>query len=124
MVNKSNFVTLDRPLPNPRSHLTLALATLLHMFTHAYGVMLVPLYLDMARNLGLSGVKAAALIVTVYGVTYSSLSFAGGMLADRHDRRLLLGIGLLGNALAVTLMGFTHLYAVLLLLSVIAGAFG
>src|SRR5258708_10679304 len=46
------------------------------------------------------------------------------MPADRHDRRLLLGIGLLGNALAVTLMGFTHAYAVLLLLSVIAGAFG
>src|SRR5947207_1961004 len=93
-----------------RRHTTLALATLLHTFTHAYGVMLVPLYLMLAADLHLAGVKAAALLVTVYGVTYSILSFGAGVLADRHDRRLLLGLGLVGNALAVMLMGFTHQY--------------
>jgi MFS family permease len=94
------------------------------MFTHAYGTMLVPLYLLMRADLRLGGVKAAALIVTVYGVTYSILSYKTGVLADRHDRRTLLGIGLLGNALAITLMGFTHQYALLLGLAVIGGMFG
>src|SRR5438105_14564488 len=115
---------LPTRLPNFRSHLTLALATMLHLFTHAYGTMLVPLYLLVRADLHLGGVKAVALIVTVYGIAYSSLSFAAGVLADRHDRRMLLGIGLLGNAIAITLMGFTHQYALLLGLSAMAGAFG
>src|SRR2546423_1169900 len=107
-----------------RSHVTLVLATLLHMFTHAYGTMLVPLYLLIRDDLHLRGVKAVAFIVTLYGVTYSLLSFKAGVLADRHDRRALLGIGLLGNAAAITLMGFTHQYALLLALGVVAGVFG
>lgn len=111
-------------LPNFRSHLTLVLSTLLHLFTHAYGTMLVPLYLLIRDDLHLAGVKAAAFLVTVYGVTYSALSFKAGVLADRYDRRMLLGVGLLGNAIAITLMGFTHQYVLLLVLGIIAGIFG
>ena len=111
-------------LPNFRSHLTLVLSTLLHLFTHAYGTMLVPLYLMIREDLHLGGVKAAAFLVTVYGVTYSALSYKAGVMADRHDRRLLLGVGLLGNAIAVLLMGFTHQYWMLLALGVMAGIFG
>src|SRR5689334_2714460 len=114
----------ERPLPNLRSHLTLALATALHTFTHAYATMLVPLYLVIQRDLGLGGVKAAAAIVTVYGVTYCALSFEAGKVADRHDRRLLLGVGLVGNALAIILMGFTHQYVLILGLAVVCGLFG
>ena len=111
-------------LPNIRRHLTLVLSTLLHMFTHAYGTMLVPLYLLIREDMHLRGVKAAALIVTTYGVTYCALSYKAGVLADRHDRRTLLGIGLLGNAVAILLMGFTHQYALVLALAVAAGVFG
>jgi MFS family permease len=107
-----------------RSHLTLLLATVLHTFTHAYGTMLVPLYLMIRADLHLRGVKAAALIVTVYAVTYALLSFGAGVLADRHDRRLLLGVGLVGNAMAILLMGLTHSYAQVLVLAVMAGVFG
>src|SRR5437773_11530828 len=111
-------------LPNLRSHVTLALSTALHMFTHAYATMLVPLYLLIQKDLGLPGVKSVALIVTVYGLTYCLLSYKAGELADRHDRRLLLGVGLIGNALAVIAMGFTHSYAPLIGLAIVCGIFG
>jgi MFS family permease len=109
---------------NFQGHLTLVLATLLHMFTHAYGTMLVPLYFMIRADLRLDGVKMVAFIVTLYGVTYCAFSYYAGVLADRFDRRLLLGIGLLGNAVAITLMGFTHQYSLLLGLGVVAGLFG
>src|SRR4051812_22449984 len=54
------------PRASGRSHVTLALCTVLHAFTHAYGTMLVPLYLLMVADLRLGGVKAASLIVTLY----------------------------------------------------------
>ena len=107
-----------------RSHLTLALCTLLHAFTHAYGTILVPLYLLIVADLRLSGVGAAAAIVTIYGLVYNLGSYAAGVLADRFNRKLLLGIGLLGNAAAITAMGLTRQYEMLVLLGVLAGMFG
>jgi MFS family permease len=107
-----------------RAHLTLALCVILHAFTHAYGVILVPLYLLMKADLGLGGVKAAALLVTLYSVVYNIFSFPAGVLADRFDRRKLLGIGLLGNALTVVAMGLTRQYELLVILAILAGLFG
>jgi MFS family permease len=107
-----------------RSHLTLALCVVLHAFTHAYAVILVPLYLMMKADLNLDGIKAAALVVTLYGVVYNFGSYAAGMLADRFDRRLILGIGLVGNASAVMAIGLTHQYPLILALSALAGLFG
>ena len=94
------------------------------MFTHAYGTMLVPLFLLIQKDLHLKGVKDVGLIVTVYGVTYSSLSFKTGAMADRYNRRTLLAVGLLGNSLAILLMGFTHHYGLMLAWAVIGGMFG
>src|SRR3954464_7441217 len=115
---------MSGPVPTFRSHLTLALCTVLHAFTHAYGTILVPLYLLIVADLKLGGVKAASLVVTVYGFVYCLVSYAAGVLADRADRRFLLGVGLLGNAAAVTLMGVTRRYELLLVLAVVAGLFG
>src|SRR5688500_6614865 len=56
------------PARGTRSALPLALCTLLHGFTHAYGTILVPLYLLMVADLRLAGVNAASLVVTVYGL--------------------------------------------------------
>ena len=50
---------------------------MLHLFTHAYGVVLVPLYLLMMTDLHLHGVKEATLVVTVYGVMYNLVGFTG-----------------------------------------------
>ena len=108
----------------PRGKITLALSTLLHAFTHAYATMLVPLYLLVAQDLNLKGVRAVSLNVTAYGLVYCLGSYFAGVAADRVNRKVLLGIGLLGNALAVTLMGFTRQYEVLVALGVVAGIFG
>jgi MFS family permease len=116
---------MDGPaIPQSRSRLTLALGILLHLFTHAYGAMLVPLYLMIQADLNLKGIKYAALLVTVYGVVYYIVAYGAGMLADHVNRRNLLGWGLVLNAIAVALMGFTRRYDMLLLLSVLGGLAG
>ena len=106
------------------SHVTLGFGAVLHAFTHAYGTMLVPLYLMMQEDLGLRGVQAVALIVALYGLVYCLLAYPAGMLADRINRKVLLGVGLIGNAAAIGLMGITDQYWLLLALGAVAGAFG
>jgi MFS family permease len=112
------------PLPHTRPTLTLWLTTLLHAFTHAYGTILVPLYLMIAADLHLRGVGPVALVVTIYSLVYALGSYGAGMLADRFDRRMLLGIGLIGNALAVVAFGLTRSYELLVVLGILAGVFG
>ena len=107
-----------------RSHITLALATILHAFTHAYGVLLVPLFLLVRDDLHLKYVSSASLIVTLYGLVYCLGSYGAGVLADRFNRRTLLGIGLLGNAAAIAAMGLTRQYEMLIVLGILAGLFG
>lgn len=113
----------DLPL-NARPQLTLVLCTVLHAFTHAYSVLIVPLYLLVAADLRLPGVKYAAMVVTIYNVVYWGLAFVSGILADRFNRKVLLGIGLLGNALAVLAMGMTRSYEWLVVWAVLAGVAG
>ncbi|HEX2973040.1 MAG TPA: MFS transporter [Tepidisphaeraceae bacterium] len=107
-----------------RKHSTLVLCTVLHALTHAYQVVLVPLYLLMVADLHLSGVKSAALIVSICNAVYFLLSYPAGILADRFNRKTLLGVGLIGNAAAMVLLGTTHQYWLLLLLAMLAGVFG
>ena len=107
-----------------RRHLTLALCTVLHACTHAFQIALVPLYLLMCEDLGLSRVKMATLIVTVYGGVYCLLSYPAGILADRLNRKAMLGIGLIGNAVAIGLMGVADQYWMLVALAILAGMFG
>src|SRR5687767_7944594 len=83
------------------SRTTVFLCTLLHAFTHAYGTMLVPLYLLIRHDLGLPYASRASLLVLLYGVVYCLGSFPAGILADRFNRKYLLGIGLVGHAGAV-----------------------
>src|SRR4051812_12685009 len=90
---------------NLRAHVTVGFATLLHTFTHAYSVMLVPLFLLVRQDLQLKFVSSVSLIVTLYGLIYCLGSYGAGVMADQFNRKALLGIGLLGNALAITAMG-------------------
>jgi MFS family permease len=96
----------------------------LHGFTHAYATLLVPLYLSIATDLHLAGVRSATLIVTIYGAVYMLCSYGAGVLSDRFDRKVLLGIGLLGNAVAIIGIGLSRDYGVILALAVAAGVFG
>ncbi len=110
--------------PSFRSHVTLFLCMILHAFTHAYGSLFVPLYLLMTADLHLTGVKRATLLVSLYSLVYCLGSYAAGVLSDRFNRKALLGIGLLANAAAITCMGLTHSYALLLALACVAGVGG
>lgn len=110
--------------PSSRPRLTLGLCALLHAFTHAMAVLLVPLYLLIVHDLGLPGVRSAALIVTVYTVVYCLGAWHAGVLADRWDRKWLLGIGLLGNSVAILGMGLTREYEALIALAILGGLFG
>jgi MFS family permease len=112
-------IRLDR-----HRHLTLAMCTILHAFSHAMGSLLVPLYLLMTADLKLNGVKASALVVTIYGLVYNGFAWATGMLADRYNRKTMLGVGLLGNAAAIAMMGLVRNYQLVLLLAVLCGLFG
>ncbi len=104
--------------------MTLGLGVVLHAFTHAYGTLLVPLYLLIQKDLNLPGTSGASLIVTIYGLVYCIGSFPAGVFADGRNRKALLGIGLIGNAAAIMLMGFTRQYEMILGLAVVAGIFG
>ena len=110
--------------PSVRSHLTLILCTLLHAFTHAYGTILVPLYILMREDLGLGSLGRVSLIVTIYGLVYCLLSYPAGVLADGTNRKALLGIGLIVNAVAILLMGLTRRYELLICLGVLGGVAG
>jgi len=113
-----------RAAVSSRSVLTLVLCTSLHGFTHAYGTLLVPLYLLIVADLKLGGVQGASLIVTVYGLVYCMGSYGAGVATDRANRKVLLGLGLLCNAAAVLFMGLTRRYEVMLALAVVAGVGG
>ena len=118
-------VSYNRRMGGPaRARTTLWLTTILHAFTHAYGAMLVPLYLLMVADLHLPGVKRAGLVVTVYMLVYAFGSYAAGVLADRWSRRNLLGYGLILNSAAIAMMGLTRSYPIILGLAVVAGLAG
>jgi MFS family permease len=113
------------PMPSrTRARVTLTGATVLHAFTHAFPTMFAPLYLMMVADMHLGGVKYATLLITVYGMVYYLVAYPAGVLADRYDRHVLLSIGIIGNAVAVMMVGYTHNYAALLGLAVMAGVFG
>jgi MFS family permease len=108
----------------PTRHVTLLLCMVLHAFTHAYGSMLVPLYLLMVSDLHLSGSGQASLLVAIYILVYALFSFVAGMLTDRFDRKWLLGVGLIVNAVAMILIGVTRRYELLIAWAVLAGLSG
>jgi MFS family permease len=110
--------------PDSHRHRTLALAALLHAFTHIYQVALMPLYLPMVRDLGLAGEGQATLLVTVMLAAYFGPSYPMGALADRFSRKQLLGWGLLVNALGYIGLSRAPDYATALACVAIAGLGG
>lgn len=104
--------------------LTLLGCTVCHAFSHAYMCMLVPLYLLMVIDLRLSGVRAASLVVAVYGIVYSVGSYAAGVLSDYVNRKNLLGFGLMVNGLVAIGIGLTRRYDLLIALGVLGGLAG
>lgn len=103
---------------------TLWLTGMLHAFSHAYNVVLVPLYLQIQTDFHLRSVAQATFLVTLMMLTYCAPGYFMGVLADRFNRRRLLAAGLLVNALALVGLAFAPSYPVALACVVLAGLGG
>jgi MFS family permease len=83
----------------------------LHGFTHLYTVALMPLYLLIQRDYKLESVGDATLLLTVMMAGYFLPSYPMGILADRWNRKKLLGWGLGLNALGFVALAVSPNYA-------------
>src|SRR3954451_21381580 len=100
---------------------TLWLCGALHAFTHLYNVALLPLYLLIQRDLGLSSVEQATLLVTAMMLAYFLPSYPMGVLADRLSRKKLLGFGLAINAVGFLGLSYAPSYGAALACVIVAG---
>lgn len=100
---------------------TLWLTGALHAFTHVYQVALMPLYLLIQRDLKLTSVSQATLLVTVMMAGYFLPAYPLGIAADRFSRKKLLGWGLFINAGGFTLLALAPNYSCALLAVTLVG---
>jgi MFS family permease len=100
---------------------TLALAGVLHTFTHAYQMALIPLYLPIQKFYGRANVEDATLLVTAMLVAYFLPSYPMGMLADRFSRKKLLACGLAINAFGFIGLALAPNYPMALACVMVAG---
>jgi len=107
-----------------RKTLTLWLVGALHAFTHVYQVVLIPLYLLIQRDFKFDSVAQATSLVTILMIAYILPSYALGVLADRVNRRKLLGSGLLINGLGFVGLAFAPNYAWAVAALIVAGIGG
>ena len=109
-----------------RNHKTRALwlTGVLHAFTHLYQVALMPLYLLIQKDFKFQSVGEATLLMTVLLVSCFGPSYPIGVLADRFNRKRLLGFGLALNALGFIALARAPSYGWALLSVVIAGLGG
>src|SRR6185436_9942401 len=114
------------PMSNEHSHRTrtLALAAVLHAFTHIYQMALVPLYLPIQKFFRRDSVDDATLLVTALLVAYFLPSYPMGVLADRFSRKKLLSYGLLINALGFLCLAFAPNYPMAIACVIMAGVGG
>lgn len=96
----------------------------LHGFTHVYQVALLPLYLFIQKDLGLTSSGQATFLVTVMGLSFSLVSYPVGILADRLSRRMLLGVGLAVNGLAFIGLAYASSYPWAIAWCILAGLGG
>ena len=96
----------------------------LHAFTHLYQVALMPLYLLIEKDFKFASVSQATLLLTVMMAAYFLPSYPMGVLADRVNRKNLLGFGLAINALGFVGLALAPNYACALVAVIIAGIGG
>ncbi len=103
---------------------TLWLTGMLHAFTHLYQVALMPLYLLMQRDFNFASVSKATLLLTVMMAACFAPSYPIGVLADRMNRKKLLGFGLALNGVGFAALALAPNYAWALVAVVVAGLGG
>src|SRR5580765_3386559 len=96
----------------------------LHAFTHIYQVALMPLYLLIEKDFKFESVSQATLLLTVMMAAYFLPSYPMGVLADRMNRKKLLGFGLAINAVGFVGLALAPNYACALIAVIVAGIGG
>ncbi|HWI57099.1 MAG TPA: MFS transporter, partial [Bacillota bacterium] len=100
---------------------TLWLTGLLHAFTHLYQVALMPLYLLMQRDFHFQSVGQVTLLMTVMLVACFGPSYPIGVLADKLNRKRLLGFGLALNGLGFVALSWAPNFPWALAAATLAG---
>jgi MFS family permease len=103
---------------------TLWLLGVLHAFTHIYNVALLPLYLLIKRDFAFAGEGQATSLVTILMLSYFVPSYWMGILADRLNRKKLLGYGLALNGVGFIALSFAPNYACAVAAVIVAGLGG
>lgn len=96
----------------------------LHAFTHSFHVVLMPLYLPIQRDFGFESIAQSTLLMSVLMIAYILPSYVVGSLADRTDRRCLLGLGLVINGVGFVGLGLASSYEWALVGTIVAGVGG
>jgi MFS transporter, FSR family, fosmidomycin resistance protein len=100
---------------------TLWLTGVLHAFTHMYQVALMPLYLLIQRDFKFASVGQATLLLTVLMAACFGPSYPIGVLADKLNRKKLLGFGLALNGAGFVALALAPSYAWALVAVAVAG---
>lgn len=101
--------------------ITLWLCGILHAFNHLYTTAIIPLYLLIQRDFGLSGDGQAALLVTMQTAAYVLPSYWLGVLADKYSRKTIMAAGLMVNGLAFIALAVAPNYGWAMFWLVVAG---
>jgi MFS transporter, FSR family, fosmidomycin resistance protein len=100
---------------------TLWLTGVLHAFTHMYQVALMPLYLLIQRDFKFASVGQATLLLTVMMAACFGPSYPIGVLADKLNRKKLLGFGLALNGVGFVALALAPNYGWALVAVAVAG---
>jgi MFS family permease len=100
---------------------TLWAVGILHAFTHLYAVALMPLYLLVQKDYRLESVGEATALMTIMAAAYFIPSYPMGILADRINRKQLLGWGLAVNALGFIALSLSSRYSCAVAAVLLAG---
>ncbi len=112
----------DSSRPSPSG--VLIWCGVLHAMTHSFHVVLMPLYLPIHRDLGLPDVAGATSLMSIQMLAYFLPSYGLGILADRYDRRHLLGGGLLINGIGFVGLGLSPSFSWAVVSVIVAGLGG
>lgn len=104
--------------------LTLTLCGVLHGFTHAYMVLMVPLVFQIQQDFGLSSLSRAMSLLAVLAMSYCLACLPAGVMADHMSRRTALAAGLFLNGLAFVALSQCRVFGLAVAVVAFAGVAG